>query len=175
MPLLATSALHSRTGEGYGTPRRPAAGNSHLIMPDGLPHPFRIDIPSDLAFVRPVRKMLEGLLYAQGWEEDDVDDASLIVTEIVQNAVEHGSRGDGSERIFVTVYPHEAAVDLEVRDPGTGKDPALAVTRDVTEPVPMDEPRGRGLFLIHRLSVGFERTIDETGGLCIRARKEIGA
>lgn len=175
MPLLATSALHSRTGEGYGTPRRCAAGNSRLIMPDGLPHAFVLDIPSDLAYVRPVRKMIEGLLYAQGWEEDDVDDASLILTEIVQNAVEHGSRGDGSERIHVSVHALDKAVEVEVRDPGTGKDPALAIERDVTAPVPMDEPRGRGLFLIHRLSAGFEREIADGGGLCIRARKEIGA
>ena len=144
-------------------------------MPDGLPNAFRIDIPSDLAFVRPVRKMLEGLLYAQGWEEDDVDDASLIVTEIVQNAVEHGSRNDGSEQIEIAIHVRRTAVDLEVRDPGTGKDPTVAVERDVTAPVPMDEPRGRGLFLINRLSIGFERSVEDEGGLLIRARKEIGA
>lgn len=152
----------------------PFTGDIATTMPDGLPNAFRIDIPSDLAFVRPVRKMLEGLLYAQGWEEDDVDDASLIVTEIVQNAVEHGSRNDGSERIVVSVHARAMAVELEVSDPGTGKDPAMAVERDVTAPVPMDEPRGRGLFLINRLSNGFERIVGDDGGLRIRARKEIG-
>lgn len=144
-------------------------------MPDGLPHAFHLDIPSDLAFVRPVRKMLEGLLYGQGWEEDDVDDASLIVTEIVQNAVEHGSRNDGSERITITISAQAMAVELVVVDPGTGKEPNLAVQRDVTTAVPMDQPRGRGLFLIHRLSADFERTVDGQGGLRIRARKEIGS
>lgn len=142
-------------------------------MPDGLPASFQLLVPSDLVFVRPVRKMLEGLLYAQGWVEDDVDDASLIVTEIVQNAVEHGSRGDGAERIEVSVLATADGVELEVRDPGTGRDPQIAVDRDVETAVPMDEPRGRGLFLIHRLAVRFERTIDASGGLCIRARKEI--
>lgn len=150
-------------------------GKSPHIMPDGLPHAFLIDIPADLAFVRPVRKMIEGLLYAQAWEEDDVDDASLIVTEIVQNAVEHGSKADGTERIAVHVHVQSAAIELEVRDPGTGKDPSLAVQRDVTVPVPMDEPRGRGLFLIHRLSATLERAVEDDGGLCIKARKECGA
>lgn len=144
-------------------------------MPDALPHAFQLEVPADLVYVRPVRKMLEGLLYGQGWVEDDVDDASLIVTEIVQNAVEHGSKADGSETIQVSVVTYADAIELVVVDPGTGEDPQEAVDRDVEAPVPMDEPRGRGLFLIHRLAVQFERAIHGSGGLCIRVRKEIGS
>jgi anti-sigma regulatory factor (Ser/Thr protein kinase) len=144
-------------------------------MPDALPHPFRLEVPADLVFVRPVRKMLEGLLYAQGWVEDDVDDACLVVTEIVQNAVEHGSKADGSETIVVHMHALSGAVELEVLDPGTGEDPRIAVERDVVAAVPMDEVRGRGLFLINRLAVGFERVVHASGGLCVRVRKEIGS
>jgi anti-sigma regulatory factor (Ser/Thr protein kinase) len=119
--------------------------------------------------------MLEGLLYGQGWEEDDVDDASLIITEIVQNAVEHGSLNDGSERIEIVLLATDEAVEIEVRDPGTGRDPQIAVERDVTAPVPLDQPRGRGLILIHRLAETFDRDVMDTGGLCIKARKEVGS
>ena len=49
----------------------------------------------------------------------------------------------------------------------------LAIERDVEAAVPMDEPRGRGLFLIHRLAGRFERHLSDSGGLRIRARKEI--
>ena len=142
-------------------------------MPDGLPAPIELQIPTDLAFVRPVRKMLEGLLYAQGWQEDDVDDASLIVTEIVQNAVEHGSKGDGKECVRISFLTEPGALQLEVEDPGSGEDPGQAVERDIEKPVPMDEPRGRGLFLINRLAQNFERSIGASGGLNLRARKEI--
>lgn len=142
-------------------------------MPDGLPAPIELQIPTDLVFVRPVRKMLEGLLYAQGWQEDDVDDASLIVTEIVQNAVEHGSKCDGKEWIRICLLAEPSAVQIEVEDPGSGQDPARAMERDLEKPVPMEEPRGRGLFLINRLSQDFERSIGASGGLRLRARKEI--
>ena len=142
-------------------------------MPDGLPFPVRLEIPSDLVFVRPVRKMVEGLLYAQGWQEDDVDDASLIITEIVQNAVEHGSRSDGKESILIDIHTEPRAVDMLVVDPGTGEDPQVALERDVETPPPMDDERGRGLFLIYRLAGTLERTIATGGGLRIRARKEI--
>jgi len=142
-------------------------------MPDALPAPIELQVPTDLVFVRPVRKMLEGLLYAQGWKEDDVDDASLIVTEIVQNAVEHGSKGDGTEWIRLTIFSQANALELEVEDPGSGRDPRAALQRDLLKPVPMEEPRGRGLFLINRLAQHFERSIGASGGLNLKARKEI--
>ncbi len=142
-------------------------------MPDRLPAPLRIEIPTDLAFVRPVRKMLEGLLYAQGWVQDDVDDASLIITEIVQNAVEHGSRGDGRESVQISIEACEQAVEMIVEDPGTGDDPHAAVARDVLTPAPLEAARGRGLFLIHRLAGRFERSVGPSGGFCLKARKEI--
>ena len=122
--------------------------------------------------MRPVRKMVESLLQAQGWIEDDVDDASLIITEIVQNAVEHGSRNDGTELVQVRVGMQPDAVEFCVVDPGTGEDPQEALARDVEVMPPMDEPRGRGLFLIYRLAGAMERSIAETGGLCVQARKK---
>ena len=149
------------------------AGNSAPpSMPTGLPAPVTLGIPTDLGFVRPVRKMLEGLLYAQGWLEDDVDDACLILTEILQNAVEHGSRADGRENVQVLIHPRVDAVEIRVEDPGTGEDPHLAVDRDVETPVPLDEARGRGLFLINRMVQSFDRRIAIAGGLCVSARKE---
>jgi anti-sigma regulatory factor (Ser/Thr protein kinase) len=142
-------------------------------MADGLPYPLHLEIPSGLAYVRPVRKMLEALLYAQGWEEDDVDDVTLIVTEVVQNAVEHGSRADGKESVHVEILLEAAAVDILVRDPGTGEDPRLALAVDVEAQPPLDSPRGRGLYLIYRLSGVMERSIARGGGLLVRARKEL--
>lgn len=144
-------------------------------MPEPLPAPFRITVPSDLVFVRPVRKMIEAVLVAQGWGEDDVDDAALVITEVVQNAVEHGSRCDGTEAIDVTCTVLAEAVELEVLDPGTGKDPQEVMARDPSAPVPLDATRGRGLFLIHRLCASFERSVREEGGMRIRVRRECAA
>lgn len=142
-------------------------------MFDPLPEPLRITVPTHLVFVRPVRKMVEALLSAQGWDEDDVDDVALVVTEIVQNAIEHGSRNDGDEQIDVWCHVQDKAVDLIINDPGTGKDPTDAIERDVNEPVPLDAERGRGLYLIGRLCTKFERHVRDGGGMQIRVRKEL--
>lgn len=144
-------------------------------MPEALTAPVWIHLPTNLEFVRPGRKMIEALLYGQGWEEDDVEEAALVATELLQNAIEHGSRNDGTEVARVRVSVAERAVELVVVDPGTGKDPADLIERDVTVPVPLDSPRGRGLFLINRLAVNFVRARDDAGGARVHARVECAA
>jgi anti-sigma regulatory factor (Ser/Thr protein kinase) len=141
-------------------------------MPEGLPAELFISLPTDLIFVRPGRKMIEGLLLAQGWEEDDVEEAILVATELIQNAIEHGSRCDGSERTVVAIAVTRESVTFDVTDPGTGKDPSGLLDRDVTEPVPLDAPRGRGLFLINRLAREFVRERCPEGGCRVRVRLE---
>ena len=108
--------------------------------------------------------MVEGLLVAQSWEEEDRDDVGLIVTEVVQNAIEHGSAADGSEWVRMTCQLDATGFTLDVIDPGTGRDPRLAIERDPSAQPPLDAPRGRGLFLIYRLAKRFERTLVDEGG-----------
>ena len=143
-------------------------------MVDNLPGHFRIDVPTDLVYVRPVRKMIEAVLKSEDWSEDDVDDTALVVTEVVQNAIEHGSLCDGKERVTVVCRVETLAVELDVEDPGTGKDPAELLRRDVTAPVPIEATRGRGLFLIHRLCSRLERQRLATGRIQVCVRRERG-
>jgi len=138
-----------------------------------LPSPLVLRLPTDLTFVRPGRKMIEALLRAQGWPEDDLEEVALVATELIQNAIEHGSRGDGREVAEVTIRIEEGAVEMDVLDPGTGRDPRELLERDVTAPVPLDAPRGRGLFLINRLATRLERLRDEGGGARVFVRLEV--
>jgi anti-sigma regulatory factor (Ser/Thr protein kinase) len=89
---------------------------------------------------------------------------------VVQNAVEHGSRSDGTETIEISCALSAAAVEIEVVDPGTGKGPQALLSRDVTAAPPADAPRGRGLYLIHRMVREFDRRLDPRGGSFIRVR-----
>ena len=95
-----------------------------------------------------------------------------MATEVVQNAIEHGSRNDARETVDVLCRLEVGAITLEVSDPGTGKDPRLLLARDVTLPPDLDSARGRGLFLIHRLSARFERLLNGSGGCLLRVRME---
>jgi serine/threonine-protein kinase RsbW len=144
-------------------------------VPEGLPSALTIRVPSHLEFVRPVRKMVEALLLGQAWGEEATADAGLVVTELIQNAVEHGSRGDGAEQVDVLVLVESGAVLFEVSDPGTGKGPQSLLAQDVVHPPPADAPRGRGLFLVNRMVQALERGRTPGGGSVVRIRLRVEA
>jgi anti-sigma regulatory factor (Ser/Thr protein kinase) len=114
--------------------------------------------------------MLEGLLASEGWGEEDVADVGLVATEVLQNAVEHGSKNDGSEAVEVRCTIPAAEVWIEVTDPGTGKGPQSLLARDVTVAPPLDSSRGRGLYLVARMSKEMERGLAPAGGALVRVR-----
>jgi hypothetical protein len=80
-----------RGGHRGGTVRGPT-------MSDPVRPAFDVKLPTRLEVVGPLRRVLEALLASLGWSEDDTADAGLIATEVIQNAVEHGSRNDGARR-----------------------------------------------------------------------------
>jgi anti-sigma regulatory factor (Ser/Thr protein kinase) len=131
---------------------------------------FEVRLPTQLEMVRPVRRVLEALLSALGWSEDDVADVGLIATEVIQNAVEHGSRNDGREVVAVRCAVVAGELTVDVRDPGTGKGPESLLTRDVTVPPPLESSRGRGLYLVHRMAQAMDRRRTAEGGSAVRVR-----
>jgi anti-sigma regulatory factor (Ser/Thr protein kinase) len=137
-----------------------------------LPAPITWSVPTDLAFVRSGRKMFEALLAAEGWGEEAVEDAALVYTEVLQNAIEHGSRNDGRETVGTICRVGPASAWVEVTDPGTGKDPREVLARDLTRTVPTDEARGRGLFLVNRLAARLDRALAPGGGCRIAVQLE---
>jgi serine/threonine-protein kinase RsbW len=137
---------------------------------EGSPPHLFVRVPTSLEYVRPVRKMLEGLLASEGWGEEDVADVGLVATEILQNAVEHGSRNDGRESVEVRCSIPAAEILIEVADPGTGKGPESLLSRDVTIAPPLDSSRGRGLYLVNRMSKAMDRCLGPAGGSLVRVR-----
>ena len=93
-----------------------------------------------------------------------------MATEVIQNAVEHGSLNDGEETVEVRCALEGGAVVIEVTDPGTGKGPTSLLQRDVTVPPPIDSSRGRGLYLVHRMSREMDRALSPRGGSVVRVR-----
>ena len=72
--------------------------------------------------------------------EERVDTATLLASELVSNAVVHGSRRRGST-IRVDARVRDDGLRIEVRDSGAGFDPNEALSR-----------RGFGLRLVRDLS-----------------------
>jgi anti-sigma regulatory factor (Ser/Thr protein kinase) len=76
-----------------------------------------------------------------------IDDLSLLTTEVVSNAVRHGSSGMAQD-IEVTVQV-DHRIRVEVRDQGTGFDAVLP------PPGALGQTGGWGLFLLDTLASGW--------------------
>ncbi|MFC7303285.1 ATP-binding protein [Streptomyces monticola] len=85
-----------------------------------------------------------------------VDDVTLVVSELVANATEHGR---GGCRLRLESSAHR--VTVEVQDDGPGR-PRPGVQRASGE-------RGRGLSLVRRLAERFEVEAAAGGGKTVRA------
>jgi anti-sigma regulatory factor (Ser/Thr protein kinase) len=60
------------------------------------------------------------------------DDAVLLTSELVTNAITHTASGRGG-KVIVTVYRAETRVRVEVRDDGSGQVPAVCSSGEAEE------------------------------------------
>jgi anti-sigma regulatory factor (Ser/Thr protein kinase) len=85
-----------------------------------------------------------------------LEDARLLVSELVTNAIRHAGLA-AADRITLVMQADEHALRIEVRDPGPGF--------EIVEPTPDPaRPSGWGLYLVRELSDrwGVERAKDTT-------------
>jgi anti-sigma regulatory factor (Ser/Thr protein kinase) len=91
------------------------------------------------ASVSVARHELRGALEREGVGESVVYDATLVLSELVSNAVQHGRpTRDGSIEVGWSL--EDDRLVLDVRDGGQGKPHAL--------PVDVESDRGRGLVIV---------------------------
>jgi anti-sigma regulatory factor (Ser/Thr protein kinase) len=105
-------------------------------------HAFRIPLLADLTAAASARAVIEDAIRA--WRVPvDADVAVLLTSELVTNAVTHGT-GETGEFVLLAVACDAAVLRVEVHD-GSGDLPVLDIA-------PADAETGRGLLLVTSLS-----------------------
>jgi serine/threonine-protein kinase RsbW len=108
-----------------------------------------------LAEAYPIAASIGDLMRALDYPPLDIYSVRLTLLEAAANAVQHGIANDPNKRIQIRYVVRPSETVVEVRDEGTGFDPAA-----VPEPC-LDEnlhkPSGRGVFLmrVYSNSVSF--------------------
>lgn len=119
---------------------------------EAIQAPIKIELrlPSMMFLARPLREFVRLTLDSTDFDEEDIDDVCLVMTEVVNNSMEHAS-----------ARPHEVEVDIEiddeklllrVRDEGEAKITQEDFDQGSEGPPNHLEDRGRGLFLIASFS-----------------------
>jgi anti-sigma regulatory factor (Ser/Thr protein kinase) len=141
------------TGSGERVGDHPGPGAPTAAGTSGRPR----RLPFNMRTLKVVRAMVVQCATAAGLDEDRVQDAELVASELTANSVEHGG-GEG----VLCLWRDATHLIIEVSDAGHIDDP-LAGRR----PVPPDSVGGRGLLLVHKLA-DLVRVHTGPGGTTIR-------
>lgn len=109
----------------------------------------RMRFPSSPDQLSAVDRAVENWLREQKIPEDTITDLTLAVSELVNNAIEHGSENDPARMFTVELNSRQGEIEISVSDEGSGFDPDRL-------PDPLAEENhlkssGRGLFIVKSL------------------------
>jgi len=118
----------------------------------------RISIPSTQEYLPDVDFFIEGILRGYGIDESIIADIAISVSELVNNAIDHGNKKNEEKRVTVTIDKNSDSVSLTVTDEGTGFNP-----NELDDPLAEEnllKEVGRGIFIVRSLmdSVDIELT-----------------
>jgi anti-sigma regulatory factor (Ser/Thr protein kinase) len=123
-----------------------------------------LTIESRLDQVRLIRAAMAGVLDHMRVIEADILSLELAVTEIVNNAVEHGYDGAENEQIKVQIEVRGSVVQVEIIDharpfPESERYRLMDDLRPLEEPDEDWSPRGHGLQIVRQIvdSIVLER------------------
>ena len=112
-----------------------------------LPGELRIAVPADPRVVPQVRSAVTAFCRGGGWRGRAVEEVGLALTEVCNNALEHGNAGGPGLRVLLGLEPDR----IVLRVIGGGADKAVNLRRALGSSGGLpreDDERGRGLFLV---------------------------
>ncbi|MBX0291866.1 ATP-binding protein [Hymenobacter sp. HSC-4F20] len=118
----------------------------------------KIQIPSLVENIRVVESFIDNSKDTFHIEDDIYGNIMVAVTEAVNNAIRHGNKFDKDKNVFLSLFVDQDRVKFEIEDEGTGFDYTNLI--DPTAPENLENPGGRGIFLIRHLADDVEFTKD---------------
>ncbi len=134
-----------------------------------------LSFSASMRYVRPVRHFITALCALADYDEDETESIALVTTEILNNSIEHGAQGPADE-IEVAMRVTAESFHFECTDPGAGGAEFARKALEKAAAMPdLEEPRGRGLFLIRNYMDDLQVSYDPDQGTrltCTKARSE---
>ncbi|RYU78605.1 ATP-binding protein [Hymenobacter persicinus] len=110
----------------------------------------KIQVPSLVENIRVVESFIDNSKETFHIEDDIYGNIMVAVTEAVNNAIRHGNKFDKDKNVYLSLYVNKDRVKFEVEDEGDGFDYDNLL--DPTAPENLENPGGRGIFLIRHLA-----------------------
>jgi serine/threonine-protein kinase RsbW len=116
-----------------------------------------LTIESNPERIHEVEQFIEEIRDALGFKDDVFGNVMVAITEAVNNSIHHGNRGDNGKVVKIHCSTvNQYRIKISVADEGRGFDPNSLP--DPTAPENLENPGGRGVFLMRHLSdeISFE-------------------
>ena len=110
----------------------------------------KIQIPSLVENIRVVESFIDNSKDTFHIEDDIYGNIMVAVTEAVNNAIRHGNKFDKDKNVYLSLFVDPDRIKFEVEDEGQGFDYTNLI--DPTAPENLENPGGRGIFLIRHLA-----------------------
>lgn len=130
-----------------------------------LPREHTLVIPAAVRSLHRARLFVDRITRDAGLDDAERAAFELAITEVVSNAIRHGSPRGERDRVTLRIVEEETRIVVTIRDQGVG-----FVPERITLPDPHTfADHGRGLYLIHALAD--EVDYDRTDGTLVRLVK----
>ena len=110
---------------------------------------FSITFPSSTDHLQEVESVSSKVATEVGFDESGMDDLSIAITELFNNAILHGNKNDANKNIVITYTLNKTHFIVSIKDEGTGFIPEKI--RDPIAPENLLAENGRGLYLAKNL------------------------
>jgi serine/threonine-protein kinase RsbW len=123
-----------------------------------------LSIPSNPIFERVVRASAAEVGAAFGFSDERVEDLKLAISEAVNNAIDHGNKGEVSKLVAVVFEIDGEKLEIRISDQGSGMD-RHDVSRHVIDEQSLEagQLRGFGMYLISELVDDYEVSSSQKG------------
>jgi serine/threonine-protein kinase RsbW len=130
---------------------------------------IEIKLPNNVAFICALRAFIKSLARRLEFHPTRVEDIELVVDELCNNAMEHGSEPDSQVTVIISVK--DSALDILVRDEGKGESSShfLRSLREIRRRrLSPHSERGYGIYIVEMLSDHFCFSLNQFGGIDAR-------
>ncbi|MDZ7758502.1 ATP-binding protein [Rhodohalobacter sp.] len=88
--------------------------------------------------------------------DDETSTFMLLLSEAVDNAIEHGNQYDANKNVSVDIVISKSEIVAKVTDEGKGFDTEVSTSRNPLDEENLLNTGGRGIFIIKELSDSLE-------------------
>lgn len=120
-----------------------------------------VRFPSRIENLEKIEQVSSKIASDAGFDESTVDDISIALTELVNNAIHHANKDNPDKKVTVVFTVGKDKLSISVRDEGNGFSPKNV--GNPLEPNNIMSDSGRGLYLVEALMDDVEFKISKTG------------